>query len=418
MPLRDDLYMWLSTLPAWQRDLARRLASRPQLDAEEYAEALLIVRNAHGALADGRDVPDPCLLTLDDLPASASTGAPRLTAFGRLRGVGAVSGDHELHFLPDGLTVVYGQNAVGKSSYVRALKRVCRAVDCESELRGNVFAPPAAGDPTPTAMVEFSVPAGTHARQLDLSDPPELGLEAISVFDAQCAELYLDGENTIAFVPTGLRLLARLASTQDRMRKDLDGEIDGLNRHAPSFAEFTAETAVRRFLDGLSAHTDLDAVTALASLSDAESARQTELRAVIASADAKNARADAQVARQDARQAEEYARQLRDLAARSAQPARDALRNLAERAASTEAAVELAAREFEGLPVNGVGGDPWRRLWQAAVAFATETQVAFRGATAMTPLAAHPAASRALGTSAPRAALGHKHGPLGKSLGK
>ena len=377
MPLRDDLYSWLSTLPAWQRDLARRLAGRAHLGAEEYAEALLIVRKAHGAPADGRAVPDPSPLTLEHLPTGASTGAPRLTAFGRLRNVGTVSGDHELHFLPEGLTVIYGQNAVGKSSYVRALKRVCRAVDCESELRGNVFAPLVPGDPTPTAMVEFSTAAGKQARQLDLSTPPELGLGAISVFDAQCAELYLDGENTIAFVPTGLRLLARLAATQDRMRKDLEGEIDELTRQAPSFGEFTAQTAVGRLLDGLSARTDLDAVAALASVSDAESARQSELRAVIASADAKNARADAQVARQDARQAEEYARELRDVAARSAQPARDALRDLAERAASTEAAVELAAREFEGLPVKGVGGDPWRLLWRAAVAFATETEIVF-----------------------------------------
>ena len=44
MTLRDDLFEWLSSQDAWQQDLAKRLAGRPQLAATDYDEALRVVK--------------------------------------------------------------------------------------------------------------------------------------------------------------------------------------------------------------------------------------------------------------------------------------------------------------------------------------------------------------------------------------
>jgi hypothetical protein len=62
----------------------------------------------------------------------------------------------------------------------------------------------------------------------------------------------------------------------------------------------------------------------------------------------------------------------------------ETLRGRASDAMTAEQAVELAAREFTGLPVGGVGSDPWRRLWQAAREFSEQS-----GATFPPPVAAH-----------------------------
>jgi hypothetical protein len=97
--LRDDLYAWLASQHAWQQDLAKRLAVRTQLDGAGYDEALRVVKAAFRALGEGETAPDPQELALDDLPAhDTSGGAARLVGFGRLRGVGAVSHEHELRF--------------------------------------------------------------------------------------------------------------------------------------------------------------------------------------------------------------------------------------------------------------------------------------------------------------------------------
>lgn len=376
MPLRDDLHTWLSAQSLWQQDLAKRLISRPQLEGGDYDEALRVVKSAFGALTEEETAPEPELLALDDLPDAATTGAPRLVSFGRLQRVGAVSTEHELRFDPQGLTVVYGQNAVGKTTYVRALKRVCRAVDLDDEVRANVFAPPTTTG-SPTANVELVVGNQNRAQQIDLSNPTDIGLGAISVFDAQCAELYLDTQNAVAFVPSALRVLARLAATQDRMRGTLHAEADTLSGQAPSFPEFHADTAAKRFLTGLSASTRVEVGQELAALDEAEGARLAELRAVVASMGTGSARADAEAAREDGRQAEALAQGLRTLRARVAEPVREELRGTAQAAVTAQEAVELAAREFSNLPVAGIGGSPWRALWQAAREFSNAVDTGF-----------------------------------------
>ena len=378
MTLRDDLFEWLSSQDLWQQDLARRLAGQPQLIAAEYDDALQVVKAAFGALGEGETVPEPRQFSLDDLPThETSQGAPRLVAFGRLRGVGAVSHEHELRFAREGLTVVYGQNAAGKTTYVRALKRVCRTVDREAEVRGNVFATPPTPAVSPTANIEFVVSGEAHAQQLSLADPPDIGLDAISVFDARCAELYMDSQNAIGYVPSALMLLARLAATQDQMRGDLQREAHRFSQQAPTFPEFSAPTAVKTFLDGLSATTDPEEAQRLSSLSEEEQRRLMELRAVLASAAARSVRADAEASHQDAVQARALAEQLRHLGAGLAPLAVEALRRRASEAASAEEAVELASREFAGLPISGVGSNPWRQLWQAAREFSEQSGAAF-----------------------------------------
>lgn len=370
MTLRDELYAWLASQDAWQQDLAKRLAGRAQLDGPAYDEALRMLKTAFGALSEGETARDPQPLALDDLPAQGTpAGTPRLVSFGRLRGVGAVSSEHELHFAADGLTVIYGQNAAGKTTYVRALKRVCRTVDCEAEVRGNVFAAPSAPATSPTANVELQLAGQSHAQQIALVDPPDLGLDAISVFDARCAELYIDAQNSVAYVPSTLLLLARLAATQDQMRGDIQTEVQRLSREAPTFPEFDCPSVVKNFLDGLAATTRPDDARRLASLSAEEHRRLTELRAAVTSTAARSVRADAEAAHQDATQARTLTGQLRRMSEPLERAAVEALRARESEADTAEQAVGLAAREFAGVAVSGVGSEPWRRLWQAAREF-------------------------------------------------
>ncbi len=378
MTLRDDLYAWLATQDAWQQDLARRLAGRAQLDGSDYDEALRVVKAAFGALAEGETAPEPRSFALDDLPAQDTAGgAPRLVGFGRLRGVGAVASDHELRFAANGLTVIYGQNAAGKTTYVRALKRVCRTVDREAEVRGNVFAAPSASAVSPTATVELEVSGQARAQQISLVDPPDLGLDAISVFDARCAELYIDAQNSVAYVPSALLLLARVASTQDQMRGHLQAEAHRLMGQAPTFSEFEGQSAVKTFVENLSAATNPEEARRLASVSAQEQSRLTDLRAVLVASASRSVRVDADAARQDATQARALTEQLRGLGERLEPSAVEKLRGRASDAAAARQAVELAAREFAGLPLSGVGADPWRRLWQAAREFSERAGAGF-----------------------------------------
>lgn len=370
MTLTEELCAWVQQQPRWQQDLSRRLLARAQLDRDDYGAAFAVVLAAHGALASGAEADEPPSIELADFPAAARDGAtPRLQAFGRLRGVGAVVEDGELRFAIGGLTVVFGANAAGKSSYVAALKRVCRAVDCGGELRGNVFGAVPAQQ---TAMLE-TVTGNQQplSRQVDLRDPREPVMSAISVFDTQCAELYVDNENTVAFVPSALLLLPRLAATQDQMRSDIERLKRETRSSIPSFADIAVGTEARRRVDALSQGSDVNAIEAFAVLSAEEEQRRAELRAAMVAAEAQQAIQDAEAAERDATQAEGLARSIDALAALVSD---DALGEISKLAASDQIATEAAdaaAAQFAGLPLADVGGAVWRQLWEAARTVAT-----------------------------------------------
>ena len=369
MTLTQDLCTWVQQQPLWQQDLSRRLLEHAQLDDDEYAEALRIVLAEHEALGSSEEAGQPSGVSLEDFPAAARDGdTPRLQAFGRLRGVGALADDGELRFGTGGLTVIFGGNGAGKSSYVAALKKVCRAVDCAGQLRGNVFG---AVPEQQTAMLETVTGGQTLSRQVNLREPEEPAMSAISVFDAQCAELYVDSENTVAFVPSALMLLPRLAATQDRMRADIERLKRETTDALPSFSELPVGTAARQRADGLTRHPDAATIEEFASLSEEEERRRAELRAAIVAAEARQAVQDAEAAERDATQADALASAIDGLAARVCEGALGSVVELAAASKAAAEAVETAAADFAGLPIAGVGGDVWRQLWNAARAVAT-----------------------------------------------
>lgn len=50
--------------------------------------------------------------------------------------------------------------------------------------------------------------------------------------------MYVTQQNVVAYVPSELLLLSRLAATQDRMRATIDSELLQLSSTAPDLTEF------------------------------------------------------------------------------------------------------------------------------------------------------------------------------------
>lgn len=367
MDVRTALFEWLRDRPKWQQELAHCLTTTTQLDGAAYDEALQMVIRANGVRAH-EPVYEAREIALEDLPQRPLERAPRLVSLGEVSGVGLVPDTETLTFGPTGLTVVYGPNATGKSTYVSVLKRVCRTVDRECETIGNVFADGPEERPAATVGLQGG-DDGTEMHRLDLAAPADIGTAAISVFDAKCAELYVTQQNAVAYVPSELLLLTRLAVTQDRMRADVDVESETLTRQSPDLSAFGLGTAVRRALESLSADTSVGDLEALATLDEVETVRLRELRAILAAADTDSADADARAAQQDAALAQELAQQLLALQRVVAPAALESLQLKAAAATEARTAGEVAARAFGAMPVPGVGTQPWRVLWEAARSF-------------------------------------------------
>lgn len=123
MTVLQEIFTWSQDRPAWQRDALRRLVLNGEVSDDDIRALTEICKSAHG-LAEQQDVAP---LTKDDVPDKTAGSAPiSLRSIFHHRGVNALAEDQTLKFAPN-LTVVYGDNAAGKTGYIRILKSACRA---------------------------------------------------------------------------------------------------------------------------------------------------------------------------------------------------------------------------------------------------------------------------------------------------
>lgn len=366
------VYGWLSTLPIWQQDIARRAARAVTHPADELDALEALLKNTFGC-EPPVEAQDPVPLTIDDLPDTESGPVAQLVSFGKLEGVGLVVQDGEIPFVTDGITVIYGANAAGKTSYVRGLKAVCRTIDRASRIRGNVYQE---GDRPPTANVQFSLDGVIQQLRTPLVGDV-FRLPGVTVFDAACAELYVNDDNEFEYVPAPLRVLTRMASLQHDLRARIAQEQTTLQALTPNFDGIHEDSNTARALRSLTGSSHDPDLTDLSRLSEDERGSVDSLRAAIAAADASTARSDAAAAKADASEATQLASALEALAMRCGSTAALDLSTAARADAAAKEAVRLAAAEFAQAPVPNIGSDPWKLLWDAAKSFNESVGVEF-----------------------------------------
>src|ERR1044072_6700261 len=139
MTVAEQLIKWTSDLPDWQQDLVARLVEAPDLSRDDLKEVQANLLAAHG----GPDVEAPLLQGSVEalVPADTATASLRIRAVESLQNVNALAPGRRLEFAEDGLSVIYGENAAGKSGYCRVFKRVCRSVDHDANVLRHVFNP-------------------------------------------------------------------------------------------------------------------------------------------------------------------------------------------------------------------------------------------------------------------------------------
>ena len=153
MTVLDELLTWSQDRPAWQRDALRRLVQNGELSDDDLRALTEICKSTQGL----SEAPDVVPLAKEHVPDKGAGAVPvALISIFHHRGVNALAEDQTLRFAPK-LTAVYGDNAAGKTGYIRILKSACRARGQEKIL-GNVVS--GAAPPSPVVSIKYKVEIG------------------------------------------------------------------------------------------------------------------------------------------------------------------------------------------------------------------------------------------------------------------
>ncbi|WP_354234622.1 AAA family ATPase [Bradyrhizobium sp. I1.8.5] len=358
----DMILEWSLDRPLWQRDALRRIVARGKLLHDDVAELVQLCLKGRGA----KDIElSATPLAAGHVPAVAGAEAAiSLTSIADVAGVNRLASGQTLSFAPTGITVIYGDNGVGKSGYARILKRACRA-RFVGELLPNAF------DPSPTQTASATI-AYTTASMAAPAIPwvnngqPHPILSAVSVFDRDSGAVHVRSENEVAFRPFGLDIPDELAGVCQAVKEALaaeQGKVESARDAVFIKPTFSTTSQVGRILSSLTAATDLAALEALAPISEAEEGRLIRLNEDLA-------RDPLKAAGEQRALAVSLHRFADDLATTIAGTTDEVLSNLlvlADDAREKRDAATLAAEAaFGSAPIKGVGEAAWRNLWEAA----------------------------------------------------
>ncbi|MBF3928528.1 AAA family ATPase [Burkholderia pseudomallei] len=353
-----DILAWSADSPGWQRDALRRLTTR------EPAEIDALVTICKGDMPavplEARHLRDP----------NRDQGDIRLRKVHGVQHVNALAPDQRLTFHRAGLTIIYGDNGSGKSGYARILKSACRARTANrvEALLPDIYS---AAPGVPSATIDYSIGDENRTCAWQLGQAADAALSAVSVFDSGSANIHVDEANDVAYTPFPLKLLGTLAQLCKSVKDKLATEITQIKAQTPQAIRSptcSRETAVGKLMARL-ANTSPEAVETLATLTQAEQQRLTQLTVDLAGDPARAAR---QLTTLKAK-VEGHIARLDRLFAAIGDDALDNLRRLAIDSDAARRAAEAASGALfrdEALPQ--IGSEVWQALWGSARAFSEQ----------------------------------------------
>jgi len=357
-----DIVGWSRSRPAWQRQVLHYLVQQEEPTSDQIEELTLISRNSGTASSP--------LTEADVRSPKSQTSAVTLKAVSKPEDVNALAPDQTLSFEKTGLTIIYGDNGAGKSGYARILKHACRArIDGRAHtVIPNIFAQ-APG--TPRATISYSVNGQIKQAHWQLHQESPAELSAISVFDARTAAVHVDGTNEVAYVPSSLDLLQRLAKAADAIKirarqakEDIEAQTPLALRNPP----IDHGTQAAKVVLQLQQDTDLAELLVLGTLSDQERIELADLQRDLSGDPGKAARQLANTIVGLGR----FSTSIQSICRAANSAILLEMKALHDAAVSARTAADAAAQNrFASDPLPNVGSDVWRVLWESARHYAT-----------------------------------------------
>ena len=263
MPILNDIIDWVENKPSFWQVAVDRLIRNNELtetDISEFKEICKIDFGLSEVVFNAVDYDD----LRDFADNSANDEDIILSKITNIDNINALSKSSELEFAPSGLTIVYGDNGSGKSSYVSILKHSCNTRGLKPKINANLYDPSSSGIDK-KADIEYTSD-GINFTTVNLINETvsENTLKKIDVFDTFSANHYIEGEDEIAFIPQGLSIVEKLAEAVKNVEAQLTLELSNpsMQKFNYELLEVPIETTAKLFLDNLNANSTLDELRA------------------------------------------------------------------------------------------------------------------------------------------------------------
>lgn len=199
---QKKLQQWFQKATDWQKDMFYGIWNGATDETVLVERAIKLIDQEY---LSKNNQPVPNVVFPQDIDFSEAKALPiMLKSISNVQGVGALSAKSPLEF-DNGLTVVYGENGCGKSSYVRILK-AAESPEYSSEVVGNVFSNKKS---TASATITFSSDGDEQQLHWDKSNKDKYPL---LIYDTDIAHQFVDTNNEVIYEPKVLSIISLTAN--------------------------------------------------------------------------------------------------------------------------------------------------------------------------------------------------------------
>ena len=357
----ESIIKWAQTLPGWQADAVRRLLQQEELTEADRNELFEMLQLEAGIASTS---PKAIFPKLGSVSGTGPIHDPIiLKKMEAISHVNAIENGSAMLFGHQGITVIYGENGSGKTSYARVLKRACRARDTTEPIHPNIFSSSERGP----ASATIKIGVGTKTEYLSWTDGKSSDdrLATVTYFDSKCARVIVDDNNEAVYVPYGCFVFDELVNLIKAFRQRLTNEQP--SPITPTSQDIAEGTKAHAFLLTLSRTTTKEDIDAMAAWRDSDEQLLSETITRIAQSNAKESLENSARLRVIAKRANDLSSTLRTAEQHICGGGVKQLNGkLNELLAAREARRIAASAALDGEPLEAGKSSEWRLLYQAA----------------------------------------------------
>lgn len=371
MPILNDIINWVENKPIFWQVAIDKLIRNNRLTEIDVTEIKEICKVQYG-LSNFEYVE----VDFDDLREFANNATNSeditLSRIYNIDNINALSKTSELKFALNGLTVVYGDNGSGKSSYASVLKHACNTRGQKPTINDNLYDSSCIGKDK-KADIEYTTDKNNFNSVNFINSIVNSSiLKGVDVFDSFSANHYIEGEDEIAFIPHGLSIIEKFAIYLKRIEDKLNEELTNpkLRKFDYSLIEVADDSTAKKFLNKLSSKTTLDELRAESAWTPVKSLRIEELKKEIDKIKAIDPK-------RSLKENEEKIKRFEIIKSKNQfienSLTGESLNDLKliknDYLATSDALKTTSEQAFAELPIKGVGSNPWKSLWESARTF-------------------------------------------------
>jgi hypothetical protein len=368
MPIYQEILDWSQNKPLFVRDALRRLITTTTLTQNDIDELVQLVKKECG---DTTITLNPIPLNNTHIPTiTPLTGDyPKLISLNNPINICALHTQGNLQFSNIGLTVVYGNNGSGKSSYSRILRKLCWSRNPSVTLKKNVFTPS-----TNQQQVNFVIENnGLNVPITWIENSPSIPiLNSIFVFDNDCGDIYINNENPTEYKPVGIDVLEKLITTFTGIHQTLANSIITYNTQKPSLPQNLLQTNISQWYATIE-NLLLTVVDSSIQFSQTDTDRKQQLTSLTSSQNPQQIIAN--LTNQQIR-INGYIQQFSQIEILFNQQYINEVRANRVTFETVNQAYQIATAELQNVnTLEGFGTTPWRTLWESAKNFAISSNL-------------------------------------------